>query len=114
MTKPIFSTTNVLTEQEAQAVAEQHYSGDVKSIQQTADEFVMEIEWDAGLYELKISRKTGEVSSLKRIKEIVESKLPEEETEDPIVLSEEEIKTLFLQHVNGEIDLINRIVEGKK
>lgn len=112
--KPIFSTANVLTEQEAQAVSEQRYSGTVKSIQQIADEFVMEIQRDTGLYELKISRKTGEVSSLKRIKETVDADLTEEETTETTVLSEEEIKTIVLQNVNGEIDSINRITEGEK
>ena len=57
--KPIFPTATVLTEQEAQDVAEQRYSGTVKHIQQVANEFVIEIERDTGLYELKISSKTG-------------------------------------------------------
>src|SRR4051812_38539436 len=86
--KPIFPTATVLTEQEAQDVAEQRYSGTIKNIQQTADEFVIEIERETGLYELKMSSKTGEVSSLKRVKENVDAKPTEEEIKEPVILSE--------------------------
>jgi uncharacterized membrane protein YkoI len=112
--KPIFSTATDLTEQEAQDVAEQRYSGTVKHIQQVANEFVIEIERDTGLYELKISSKTGEVSSLKRIKETVDSKPTEEETTEPTILLEEEIKTLVLQNANGKIHSISKLTEGER
>ena len=109
MGKPIFSSATVLTEQEARTIAEERYSGTVKKIQQTADEYVIQIERDTGIYELKIRAESGEVSSLKHVKTANEGNQVK-----PPLLKEEEIKTLVFQQVNGEIKSMSQHSEGEK
>ena len=106
------SRTTALTEQEALNVAEQRYSGTVKQIQQKEDEFVIELERDSGIYELRIHSLSGEVSSLKRIKEVVKPDVKLDHSNDPVLLKEEDIQTIALQTAKGKIESINLLNEG--
>ena len=106
------SRTTALTEQEALNVAEQRYSGTVKQIHQKEDEFVIELERDSGIYELKIQSSTGEVSSLKRIKKAVKPDATIDHSNDPVLLKEEDIQTIALQTAKGKIESINLLNEG--
>ena len=98
---PDSSLASELTEQEAKEIAQQRYSGMIKGISQKADQYIIELERETGIYELQINANTGEVSSLKRLKEAIQTKedaeteserLPKVET-----LSEEQIKELALK-----------------
>ena len=97
---PDSSLASELTEQEAKEIAQQRYSGTVKGISQKADQYIIELERETGIYELQINANTGEISSLKRVKEGIQTKddtgesepLPKVET-----LSEEQIKELALK-----------------
>ena len=106
------SRTTALTEQEALNVAEQRYSGTVKQIQQKEDEFVIELERDSGIYELRVHSLSGEVSSLKRIKEVVKPDAKLDHSNDPVLLKEEDIQTIALQTAKGKIESINLLNEG--
>jgi uncharacterized membrane protein YkoI len=108
---PISRTTS-LTEQEALNVAEQRYSGKVKQIHQEEDEFIIELERDSGIYELKIQSSTGEVSSLKRIKEVIKPDATIDHSNDQVLLKEEDIQTIALQTAKGKIESINLLQEG--
>ncbi len=107
-----FSRTTGLTEQEALNIAEQRYSGTVKQIHQKEDEFVIELERDSGIYELRIHSLSGEVSSLKRIKEVVKPDVKLDHSNDPALLKEEDIQTIALQTTKGKIESINLLNEG--
>ena len=97
---PDSSLASELTEQEAKEIAQQRYSGMIKGISQKADQYIIELERETGIYELQINANTGEISSLKRVKEGIQTKddtaesepLPKVET-----LSEEQIKELALK-----------------
>jgi uncharacterized membrane protein YkoI len=111
---PGSSSASELTEQEAKEIAQQRYTGTVKGISQKADQYIIELERETGIYELQINTNTGEISSLKRVKEANQTKddigsesLPKEET-----LSEEQIKDLALKQVNGKIDSLQLVKEG--
>jgi uncharacterized membrane protein YkoI len=106
------STATALTEQEAENIAEKRYSGTVKQIHQEENEYVIEFERDSGLYELKIQSLTGEVSSLKMLKEKKKPEGPSEDLNDPVLLKEEEIKSIALKEVNGELESIHLLPEG--
>jgi uncharacterized membrane protein YkoI len=108
---PISGTT-ALTEQEALKVAEQRYSGTVKQIQQKEDEFVIELERDSVIYELRVHSLSGEVSSLKRIKEVGKPDAKLDHSNDPVLLKEEDIHTIALQTAKGKIESINLLNEG--
>ena len=71
---PDSSLASELTEQEAKEIAQQRYSGTVKGISQKADQYIIELERETGIYELQINANTGEVSSLKRLKEAIQKK----------------------------------------
>ena len=115
---PDSSLASELTEQEAKEIAQQRYSGMIKGISQKADQYIIELERETGIYELQINANTGEVSSLKRLKEAIQKKedteteserLPKVET-----LSEEQIKELALKQVNGKIDSLQLVKEGEQ
>ena len=115
---PDSSLASELTEQEAKEIAKERYSGTVKGISQKADQYIIELERETGIYELQINANTGEVSSLKRLKEAIQKKedteteserLPKVET-----LSEEQIKELALKQVNGKIDSLQLVKEGEQ
>ena len=115
---PDSSLASELTEQEAKEIAQERYSGTVKGISQKADQYIIELERETGIYELQINANTGEVSSLKRLKEAIQKKedteteserLPKVET-----LSEEQIKELALKQVNGKIDSLQLVKEGEQ
>ena len=115
---PDSSLASELTEQEAKEIAQQRYSGMIKGISQKADQYIIELERETGIYELQINANTGEVSSLKRLKEAIQTKedtkteserLPKVET-----LSEEQIKELALKQVNGKIDSLQLVKEGEQ
>ena len=115
---PDSSLASELTEQEAKEIAKERYSGTVKGISQKADQYIIELERETGIYELQINVNTGEVSSLKRLKEAIQKKedteteserLPKVET-----LSEEQIKELALKQVNGKIDSLQLVQEGEQ
>ncbi|KAA9012673.1 PepSY domain-containing protein [Niallia endozanthoxylica] len=123
----IFTSADVLTEQEAQAIAEERYTGKVNWINQKSNQFVMELERSSGIYELVINKETGEVASLKRIGQKEEVKKTEEpsnpiepteqpESSEPIVqdegnvsksLTEQEAAALALEQVAGIVDDID-------
>ena len=71
---PDSSLASELTEQEAKEIAQQRYSGTIKGISQKADQYIIELERETGIYELQINANTGEVSSLKRLKEAIQKK----------------------------------------
>lgn len=117
----IFTSADVLTEQEAQAIAEERYTGKVNKIDRNNNLFVMELEKSTGVYELIINRETGEVASLKQIKRKDEAMIPEEqpkpvaptESSEPDVqdegqvaksLTEQEAAALALKQVAGTVD----------
>ena len=111
---PGSSSASELTEQEAKEIAQQCYTGTVKGISQKADQYIIELERETGIYELQINTNTGEISSLKRVKEANQTKddkisetLPKVE-----ILSEEQIKELALKQVNGNIDSLQLVKEG--
>ncbi|WP_338449197.1 PepSY domain-containing protein [Niallia oryzisoli] len=118
---PIFTSADVLTKQEAQAITEERYTGKVNKIHQKNNLFVMELEKSTGIYEIIINRETGEVASLKQIKQKDETMIPEEQpkpveptksSEPPVQdegnvsksLTEEEAATLALEQVAGTVD----------
>ncbi len=123
----IFTSADVLTEQEAQAIAEERYTGKVNWIDQKNNQFVMELERSSGIYELIINKETGEVASLKRIEQKEEGTKPEEqpkpiepteqpESSEPTAqdegkvsksLTEQEAAALALQQVAGIVDDID-------
>ena len=97
---PDSSLASELTEQEAKEIAQQRYSGMIKGISQKADQYIIELERETGIYELQINANTGEISSLKRVKEGIQTKEDDTESEPlPKVetLSEEQIKELALK-----------------
>ena len=113
---PDSSLASELTEQEAKEIAKERYSGTVKGISQKADQYIIELERKTGIYELQINANTGEVSSLKRLKEAIQ-KTEDTETESeslPTVetLSEEQVKEIALNQVNGVIDSLQLVKEG--
>jgi len=123
----IFTSADVLTEQEAQAIAEERYTGKVNWINQKDNQFVMELERSSGIYELVMNKETGEIASLKRMEQKEEAKNLEEqpkpiepteqtESSEPIVqdegkvsisLTEQEAAALALKQVAGVIDDID-------
>lgn len=111
---PDSSSASELTEQEAKEIAQQRYSGTVKGISQKSDQYIIELERETGIYELQINSNTGEVSSLKRVKEGIQTKDDTESEPLPKVetLSEEQIKELALKVVNGNIDSLQLVKEG--
>ena len=58
---PGSSAASELTEQEAKLIAQQRYSGLVQEIKQEADDYVIQLKRENGLYELQINAKTGEI-----------------------------------------------------
>ncbi|WP_338471997.1 PepSY domain-containing protein [Niallia sp. XMNu-256] len=109
-----------LTAQEAKEIAQQRYSGLVQEIKQEADHYVIQLERITGLYELQINAETGEVSSLKRLKEKeaeknveptpsqqqgTEEEAPVEEVQSR--LTEEKAAEIALKEVPGEVDDID-------
>jgi uncharacterized membrane protein YkoI len=111
---PDSSSASELTEQEAKEIAQQRYSGTVKGISQKSDQYIIELERETGIYELQINSNTGEISSLKRVKEGIQTKDDTESEPLPKVetLSEEQIKELALKVVNGNIDSLQLVKEG--
>ena len=111
---PDSSLASELTEQEAKEIAKERYSGTVKGISQKADQYIIELERETGIYELQINSNTGEISSLKRVKEGIQTKDDTESEPLPKVetLSEEQIKELALKVVNGNIDSLQLVKEG--
>ena len=103
---PDSSLASELTEQEAKEIAKERYSGTVKGISQKADQYIIELERETGIYELQINANTGEISSLKRLKEGIQTKEDTETESEPLpkveTLSEEQIKELALKEVNGK------------
>ncbi|WP_071393760.1 PepSY domain-containing protein [Bacillus tuaregi] len=121
MTGPIFTKADMLTEQEAQAIAEDRYAGKVQKINQSNNDFVMELERNTGVYEIRINRESGEVTSLKRISQASESEgatneKNDEATGEPLNpetppvdegskrLTEQEAAAIALEQVAGNID----------
>ena len=113
---PDSSLASELTEQEAKEIAKERYSGTVKGINQKADQYIIELERETGIYELQINSNTGEISSLKRVKEGIQTKGDTESEPLPKVetLSEEQIKELALKVVNGNIDSLQLVKEGEQ
>ena len=87
--KPIFSSADMLTEEEAKAIALQKFSGNINQIKQSKDEYLIELERKTGKYELKINSESGEVSSIKRLTVAAESKEDEIKKGDEINIKEE-------------------------
>ncbi|WP_428911246.1 PepSY domain-containing protein [Niallia sp. Krafla_26] len=121
---PGSSSASELTEQEAKEIAQQRYSGFVQEIKQEADQYIIELERDTGIYEVQINSNTGEVSSLKRIQERkVETKNPTSDNEQKLNeepnkeqdqvepgqsrLSEEKAIAIALEQIPGEVDDID-------
>ena len=115
---PDSSLASELTEQEAKEIAQQRYSGMIKGISQKADQYIIELERETGIYELQINANTGEVSSLKRLKEAIQKKEDTETESERLpkveILSEEQIKELALKQVNGKIDSLQLVKEGEQ
>ena len=115
---PDSSLASELTEQEAKEIAQQRYSGMIKGISQKADQYIIELERETGIYELQINANTGEVSSLKRLKEAIQKKEDAETESERLpnveTLSEEQIKELALKQVNGKIDSLQLVKEGEQ
>ena len=115
---PDSSLASELTEQEAKEIAQERYSGTIKGISQKADQYIIELERETGIYELQINANTGEVSSLKRLKEAIQTKEDAETESEPLpkveTLSEEQIKELALKQVNGKIDSLQLVKEGEQ
>jgi uncharacterized membrane protein YkoI len=106
------STQKALTDQDAKKVVEERYSGTVKQIHQEKNEFVIEFERDSRLYELKIQSLTGEVSSLKKLKEIKKPEGSPKDSKEPVLLKKEEIKIIALKEVDGKLKSIHLLQEG--
>lgn len=110
------SSASELTEQEVKEIAQQRYTGEVKVISQKADQYIIELDRETGIYELQINAYTGEISSLKRVTEVNQRKDDVESEPLPTVetLSEEQVKELVLKQVNGVIDSLQLVKEGEK
>lgn len=106
------SAASELTEQEAKEIAQQRYTGTVKGISQQADEYIIELERETGIYELQINTNTGEISSLIRVQEANPAKTDEASSPKTETLSEEQIKEFALKQVNGKIDSVQLVKEG--
>nr|WP_295971625.1 PepSY domain-containing protein [uncultured Bacillus sp.] len=99
--KPFFSNASDLSEAEAKKIAVERYSGTVKSIKQQDGEYVIELAKPTGMYLLLLNIRSGEVSSLTKISDMIDSKTKEDsQTKE---LSREEIKAIAWKQVKGEI-----------
>jgi uncharacterized membrane protein YkoI len=92
----VMTSAQPLTAEEATQKVQELYSGDIVSVKEGTDFYLITIVLDPGTYEIEIDRETGEIASMTRTKEGVASnegaqKEPtgEEQTENPTNTSQE-------------------------
>jgi len=93
----MMTSAQPLTAEEATQKVQELYSGDIVSVKEGPDLYLITIVLDPGTYEIEIDRESGEIASMTRTKEGVASNegdqkeptIGEEQTENPTNTSQE-------------------------
>ena len=92
-------TVQAISKEEAQATIEQLYNGKVTKIKETTNNYVLTVEMDNGIYEVKVNSTDGKVHSLKLLSQ-TESEAKQK------LLSKEEVETIIKKNDVGTIESI--------
>ncbi|MFD2680382.1 PepSY domain-containing protein [Bacillus seohaeanensis] len=91
----IFFGTDPITKAEASEMVKAQYKGEVLTVSEDKDMFVMTMELDDNQYEVKVNQETGEIANLVRISK------GKDKTEQK--LSEKEIREIVRENQQGDI-----------
>ncbi|WP_053475082.1 PepSY domain-containing protein [Cytobacillus solani] len=120
----VTTSADSMSQEEAADLVEKRYKGDITKIVQNKDEYIIEMDRNQMIYEIKLNASNGEVLSFSKIgsrkkeneKEPSEGKSDQEiqqdlekdgEQQTPQLLSESDAKEIALKKVEGIVDDID-------
>jgi uncharacterized membrane protein YkoI len=102
----VFSGTAPITKAEASEMVKAQYKGEVLTVSEDKDTFVMTMELDNNQYEVKVNQETGEIANLVRISK------GKDKNEQKI--SEKEIREIVRENQQGDIKSVEEKQEKGK
>ncbi|MBS4201096.1 PepSY domain-containing protein [Bacillus sp. FJAT-49732] len=95
-------SSKTISEQEASELVTTKYSGKISQVQLTEDDYIIKLEKNSGLYEVKVNIHTGEISSLTQIKK------NQTNIGKNNVLNEEQIKRIATSAGTGKLESLTQ------
>lgn len=95
-----------ISKEEASKTVEEKYPGEILNIEETNQHFSIDIERETGVYTVILDKKSGEVISLKRTKQV-------NDVNPNLFLTEEEVKRTLSEKVPGTIISLEQTIQGE-